>query len=280
MKWSIWIACALALSFVPGSRAELKKVTVESRITAVTLFRSQALTVRTVELPAEKGELGLVIEGLPASIQPNSLFATAEDAHIRSVQFLTEMVAAPLPEDKAAALEKQLQDIRAEQAALKLRQGLLAQKRAYVAQLQKTYLDRIGTQPASGKDEGAGNTAGFDFASIAEMTAFLYKQQEALTKAEIAHAAETRRLTEEQAEVQARLQVLRHRERKTAGNRRVKRKAVVYIARQDAAPSTLKLHYLVNGAGWSPAYNLNMAADHKTLGLEYLAHVRQTTGED
>jgi hypothetical protein len=66
-----------------------------------------------------------------------------------------------------------------------------------------------------------------------------------------------------------------------ARNRKILRKATVYVAKKTDKEARLKLHYLVNGAGWNPTYNMRIdEGSDGMLNIEYLAHVNQLTGED
>jgi len=47
-----------------------------------------------------------------------------------------------------------------------------------------------------------------------------------------------------------------------------------------SGPATLELEYLVQGAGWSPLYDLRAASDAHSVDLAYRAQVFQQTGED
>ena len=101
MKSNRWITLSLVLLVTSFAAADLTPVTAKSKLAHVTLYRSQALVVREVEVPATTGEMALVVEGLPAAIDPSSLFASSTDLKIRSVRYLTEYVTKKLPPTKS-----------------------------------------------------------------------------------------------------------------------------------------------------------------------------------
>ena len=72
--------------------AQVKKLHGKSRISHVILYRLQAMVSREIEVGKERGELAVLIDGLPLSIVPDSLFATSDDMDIRSVRYFTEYI--------------------------------------------------------------------------------------------------------------------------------------------------------------------------------------------
>ena len=52
------------------------------------------------------------------------------------------------------------------------------------------------------------------------------------------------------------------------------------MCRANNASNDVQLSYLVNGADWSPQYNLKADPDKKLVDVEYNAVVHQSSGED
>ena len=73
---------------------------------------------------------------------------------------------------------------------------------------------------------------------------------------------------------------LRQREELTGGARREIREAVLFVEKCDDAKHSLRIGYLVNNCGWSPAYTFRAAGDRKQVAVECNAIITQTTGED
>jgi uncharacterized protein (TIGR02231 family) len=66
----------------------------------------------------------------------------------------------------------------------------------------------------------------------------------------------------------------------TAGASKTEREAVLFLQKQAAGPAEVRLNYLVNSCGWSPAYTMRSGADRKQVRIEYNALIQQLTGED
>jgi len=75
------------------------------------------------------------------------------------------------------------------------------------------------------------------------------------------------------------IQLKRERAQLTASSSKTVREAVVFIESPGEA-SSFELRYLVNNASWSPSYNLRGPESRDAVQLEYLASIRQTSGED
>jgi hypothetical protein len=269
--------------------ADVNMVATKDRISRVTLYRDQALVVREVTVPDAEGELGLIVDNLPPAIDPHSLFASSSSLKIRSVRYLTELVPDKNLDDEIAAVEKKQREAAIVGEDLAQRRALLQAKQTYLAEVSKRYLAKLGPDMAAlGGDKVA--VSGFDFASIAQMTEFVFKQQEDLTGKFLALAAEERAVADTMTDLQEKLDALRHGDAvnqapaqqaaERAPERNIRRKAIVYVAREKGGEKTLALSYLVHQAGWSPAYNMRIVGEGQELNLEYLAHVRQLTHED
>jgi len=300
------LSATLILGILLPVMAQVEEVTGKSRITDVTLYRTQAMVSREIIIGPEKGELAVIVEDLPAAIQADSLFATADDVNIRSVRFFTEYVAEKEDDDReeVRALEKQFKDLQYSLDKLQPRRELLATKKKFIQQLEGRYLAELGTTPTA-LGEKAVVQSGFDFRTIEEMTEFVFAQQQVLTEAGLELAAEERELRQKVEEIQGKMRELGYMghtggqfanqtvqlaqtamnqsdsQSWQAENRQILRKATVYVAKKTDGEARLKLHYLVNGAGWNPTYNMRIdETSDGTLNIEYLAHVNQLTGED
>jgi len=66
----------------------------------------------------------------------------------------------------------------------------------------------------------------------------------------------------------------------TAGASRTEREAVLFLQKQAPGKADVRLNYLVNNCGWSPAYTMRSSDDHKKVRIEYNALIHQLSGED
>jgi hypothetical protein len=113
-----------------------------------------------------------------------------------------------------------------------------------------------------------------DAEELERMTTFAFAQHEKIAEEEVALARQAH-------EYQEQLQLLqRKRGEITAGASRTEREAVLFVQKQAAGPAEVRLNYLVNSCGWSPAYTMRSGGEHKQVRIEYNALIHQLTGED
>lgn len=286
----------LALS--GGLFAQVMEVPGKSDISAVTLYRAQAMVSRKVTVGDETGELAVLVEDLPATIQPDSLFATSDELSIRSVRFFTEYVTQEDDDkkDEASKTRKELKAIRIALEELQPARELLRTKARFIEQLETRYLAELGPS-ATALTKDTLTQTGFDFETIETMTAFIFAQQKEMAAASLELKRKERELNEQAGTLNEKLAKLGY-EGGFAANQtnnapvaqqaeqfrpsqKILRKAMVYVAKKQAGNGTLALHYLVSGSGWNPTYNMRIErAATENLEVELLAHVHQLTGED
>lgn len=287
----LFISSLLSLAFIISSDAqtELKKITASSRISDVILYRDQALTIRQVTAPETAGEFALVVENLPESVVPGSLFASSKDLKIRSVSYETEPLPENLPLDKIAQLEAKLKDLNVAKGIVASKQAVLRTRESYLDRIEKQYISKLGPMSIPINDKGMA-VSGFNFDSIAKMTEFAFQQRDAILKENLALEDEARKIDDSIRDTQSQLKLLGWRERPDRPQRqqamslpdpkKFLRKAVIYAAKSNPGKATASLSYLVSNAGWNPAYNMRSLSSGTKLNVEYLAHVRQNSGED
>lgn len=274
----------MLFTFVFSAKAEVKVIPTKSKVSHVTLYRSQALVTREISVPNDIGELALLIDDLPPSIVPGSLFASSKELKVRSVRYLTELIPRKLSTDKISQLERKIEDLNVEKETIAVKLKLLLTKKDYLANVEKKYIAKLGPERSAVSDKRV-EISGFDFASISKMTEFIFKQQETITDETLKLDDESRKIAASIKKIQQELAALRHDEttaqqQKAEIDKNIIHKAIVYVANLKPARSTLSLNYLVNNAGWNPAYNMRITEKGDSLNVEYLAHVRQLTGED
>jgi uncharacterized protein (TIGR02231 family) len=266
MVRSMWI-CALALvclAAVPLMAAEPPAA--KSVLDTVTVYRGQALVTRIVDLPAETGDLQVTVNDLPAAVVGSSLSAssTGGDVLVRSVRFRTQAVAADGSKevlDLDARIKGLKRDLAANDQGLRL------------IDAKATYLDRLEQFAASpAQSEAAKGTLSVEV--IAQLTKFSFDRQGELAKERIELLQKAEDLKESLALAE------RQRAELSKASERSVNEAVLFLAKSKAGPATVRLQYLVGSADWSPSYNVHLTDDGKTVRVEYLADIRQMSGED
>ena len=280
---SIVMGILLAANF---ATAQVKQLTGKSKISHVTLYRSQAMVSREVKVNNETGELAILIDNLPSSIDPGSLFATSDDMKIRSVRYLTEYITDKRQKGKISELEKKIEEIEVLKKKIQPERTLIASKKKFLEQLEAKYISQLGpsTTPLTDKEI---KVSGFDFKTIEQMTEFIFKRQQEITTKALVLDDKARKLDNDIRDVKEQLNALFHdspeainQNVQTDQQVKVLRKAMVYAAKKNAKHAKLTLNYLVNNAGWNPTYNMGISENTDSLRIEYLAHVKQLTGED
>lgn len=234
-------------------------------IDAVTVYRGQALVTRAVEVAGGTGLRELVVTGLPDAIVAGSLYAeSADGVEVRSVSFRVR----PVGEDSR-------QQVRDAQRAVQEAQDAFDAANAKLGflQWQRQYLEKLEAfvAPTAQAELKSGVLNAETLSKLTDMVTSQHRTQ----NDENQKLSVEMRLLREALELRKReLGVL------TASTSRTAREAVVFlnITRPGA---TLRLTYLVDGANWSPSYNLRAGAPGaKTAKLEYQASVQQMSGED
>jgi len=248
-----------------GSHGNLLIAQENGQIREVTLYRSQALVTRTLQVGGKAGVAEYVVTDLPETVVPDSLFAEGEPGlEVRAVQFRSRAVGAS-PREEVRDLEKQIQDV-ADQVALNAKNQQLCQQ-------QLSYLDKLEgfTAPTAVAELSQGV---LDAEALERLTLFSFEQREAALSRQVELARVARELEAEQKLLRRQLAEL------TADAAKTVREAVLYVASSDEQMRKVSLSYLVGQCGWSPTYTVRARADAPEVRLDYNGLIYQLTGED
>ena len=247
-------------------------------VSAVTVYRGQALITRTIEAPPfnEDGTAEIVVTDLPGNVVPGSLYAesSAAGVEVRSVRYRTRPVQEDVREE-VRTIDEKMQDLQREIQRTQRLQAVLQEKDKYLNNLETFSADTSERELKQGV---------LDAEQLMTLTNFLFEQEEAIALRGV-------ELQEQLAELQQQVQLLqRQRQTVSGGSSRTVREAVVFLGsgaemRDAVGGGAVSLRYLVNGASWSPSYNLRSpdaagAGEESLVTLEYYASVQQTSGED
>jgi len=254
---------AIVLGSLPLSGAP---VGAASAVRDVVVYRGQALVTRTVSVPAGEGDMELIVGDLPAQIVGSSASASADAAvgvTIRSVRFRARAVA-KAPKKEIADLDARIKALDRQVYANKQTEGLLEAKADYVTRLESFAAPTAQVEMAKGV---------LNPETLEKVSEMIFAMRTELT-------AEQIKLHNADEDLKEQLALLKRKRQEVAGGGKTVREAAIFVSKAGKAATTIQLSYLVNGANWSPAYNLRLATDGKTVRLEYLAQVQQTSGED
>jgi len=259
---------ALAAS-APQAIPETKELALDAPIAAVTVYRDRAMVTRSCALPAEQGAYEIRIEGLPKSIDGESLTARVDGAKLLDVRF--ERIVRAVDASTSPELRKAIADLDAAERAGEL----LALRTAKISD-QNALLNSIAAKTATESAKDFGSKA-LDPDALARQVEFLAQARDRLI-------AERTTLDAEVRANQAERKALSETVRSLGGKTLESRAAVVTVGKAQPGAATLSVMYLVGGAGWSPRYAIRAvdsgddAAD--SLTVEFNAEIAQATGED
>ena len=244
---------------------DAKELLMESKVTEVTLYRTQALVTRTIEIDGAPGAQEIVISDLPENIDPSSLFAEGgEGVEVRAVRYRARAVSES-PREDVRQLEEEINSINERVAIIKKQTALLAK--------QSKYLDKLEsfTPPTANFDLGRGV---LNAETIEQLTNFSFTQRKELLDSEVA-------FSKEQAELQKQLNLANRKIREiTNGSTNQERQAVLFTQKVAAGKQTIRVNYLTNSCGWSPTYTVRAETGADAVRLEYNGLIRQMSGED
>ncbi|MEX0655718.1 MAG: mucoidy inhibitor MuiA family protein [Phycisphaeraceae bacterium] len=256
---------ALAATSARAQEAGPAADALHGEIDAVTVYRGQALVTRLVNVPGDAGLRELVIGDLPEHVVPGSLYAeTDAGMEVRSVRFRSRAVREDVRE-AVRELDEQIQGVQRTLTRNQRFQSLLEQRRGYLDRLEQFTADTANRELTQGV---------LDAETLTTLSDYLLQQRTALAERALELEVEAERLNEQ-------LNLLRRQRSELAGgSSRTAREAVVFVNVEQ--PGELRLHYLVNHASWSPSYNVRAGGEDAAdeVQLEYLASVRQMSGED
>ena len=246
-------------------QAYAKPIEAAGKIEAVTVYRGQALITRAIAVDVPAGLTKVVVPGLPAEVIGSSLTASTEgDLQIQAVRYRVRAIM-DSPREDVAKLNAAIQDVNKLLRKNAAAAALVRQKEAYLVNLEKFSADKAKDDLNKGTLNGE---------SLEKLSDYIFKQRAELSTQAFDLAEEAQTQKEKLDLLQRQLAELVATGTKTA------REAVIFINRKDAGAAALKLNYLVQGANWTPSYNLRSEGPGKDVGLEYYALVQQASGED
>ena len=249
---------------------------IQAPISQVTVFSDRAQITRRGSVALGSGAQDLVIAGLPANLDENSLRASGSGTV--AVKILgVESKQRPLdktPHQTTRDLQEELQKTTDEGATLKKRDEVLEQREKTVRELADSAANRFAKALAEGKTS---------LENAAQMLDFVQSQQQNINEQRATLEKEKRANIENQSVLQERLRQLH-------GARRASEMCVtVSVESAGAGDFELQVIYTVYGAQWEPLYDARvqlLVPDSPDgllegkLQLSYLAKITQNTGED
>lgn len=236
---------------------------IETTTVAVTVYPNRARVTRRGVVMLKPGGHKLTVAELPLSLMTDSVRASGQGTarvQLKGVdvqrQHYTET-----PVERVRDLQSQIRSTEDQITRLNRRYDAL--------EVERTQLEHLGTQ---GETIARGlflrNVSAQQVGSVFD---FLRNRTQEISDAELAIEQERRTLKRDLD------YLIRQRDELTSAKPKERMQATVEVEALSEGEFTLELTYVVNGARWSPLYDLRLGADG--LMVEYLAEVTQNTGE-
>ncbi|HLL91023.1 MAG TPA: DUF4139 domain-containing protein [Tepidisphaeraceae bacterium] len=260
---------ALTLAAFTWSQSVLAQADnpITGTVDAVTVYRGQALVSRLVDVPAGGSDepREVVVTSLPERILPGSIYAEpVEGVEVRSVRYRVRPVSEDVREE-VRKLDAQVEAVSKAIAANARQAQVVAERKQYLDKLESFSAPTANVELTQGV---------LNADTLKALTMFVFEQRQAIATDEL-------KLTDERDALQRQLNLLqRQRNEMTGGSARTVREAVVFVNPTADRGGRIRVRYLVDGATWSPSYNVRAAADRKNVTVEYNAAVEQMSGED
>lgn len=232
---------------------------IDSKISGVTVFLNRAQVTRVVQARLESGKTNLVIHGLTAQLDPQSIqvagkgkFTILGITHQRN--FIHEFNIPP-------AL-KQLQDsVEYYSDRIKVEQNL---KEITIKEEQLL----MNNQKIGGADRNL---------TAAELKAMADFYRSRLAEIGQQRMNYEKRISGSQDQLNKLQKQLREQNDLIA---RGTSEVIVSVAASESGSAALELKYVVHNAGWTPVYDIRAGSNLEPVQLNYKARVHQRTGED
>ena len=238
----------------------------DGTITDVIVYRGRALVTRTIELDNAGGDMELLVENLPERILPESLYAQAADGiQVLSVRYRVKEIEKDTRAE-VKALDEQIEELQ--------NQLLRNERERQLCERQNQRFTKMWELGFNGANLSL-DRAAFSSESMKDYMSYLEERHNTWNEKAVELELEQKQLDKEMKQLQE--------ERAKLGrehNTRI-RQALVYLhVPNGPTPQNIQLSYLVDGADWSPQYNLKARLDANSINVEYNAVVHQASGED
>jgi hypothetical protein len=238
---------------------------VNSAISAVTVYTDRAVVTRTATVELAGGMAELVFANLPQALNERSLQVSGRG----TAQALILDVSAKqtyvdfTPNTRVKELEDQLKGLQ--------KQGRGLDDRSSVLQAQSTMLDRMEAALFAPPTKDVPRP---DLNQFTNSLTYLSEQKTKII-------AERATLDEQREDLQAKLTAVQNQlnELRGAGGRGYKT-VTVRVSAAQAGNLEVALSYTVPGASWSPSYDARVLSGERAVALGYFGIVHQNTGED
>ena len=244
-----------------------KESNVESKVTAVTIFKNRALVTRGTELNLTPGKHKLIFSNLPADLLNESVRVSVDGSgHTKILDVKAEEKFTPtVQQEDIKGLENQID-------SLNQLKGLVLDEIA-VNQSKKEFIESLKVQSVKFLNEkmllNVNSVKNWD-----DMLQYMSKNLDEIYTKIRGGNNKVNFYNNQIDAIQRQIDL-------TKGKKTKSYKVIVVIIETDTE-CTLKIHpsYIVQDASWYPVYDARVVSDSKKVELSYYGMVHQSTGED
>ena len=257
---------ALAVTAAPGL-LRASEFSPPSRVIEVVVYRQQALVTREARLTLPPGDHRVVLKEIPSVADPNSVRVTGAGTGgitLGGVEVRQEFRPPNLtPEYRD--LEKELQDLSRQLAALDDRQKSISALREFLASL------KASAGQESSKDL---MTKGFAVESWQKAFVFLSERLDGLS-------GDEREMNAKRKDLGEKIQVVRLKLSQIASQGGIQRSsAEILVSAPRGGEMALRATYLAGNSTWAPLYDARLDPAAGGVEIVWQTQVAQSTGED
>ncbi|MBI2805995.1 MAG: mucoidy inhibitor MuiA family protein [Planctomycetes bacterium] len=229
----------------------------KSRIDRVTVYPSNALVTREIEVPDGEGLVELVVTPMPDRIVASTMYSEGGDGlRVLTTRFTTRQVL----EDTSAERRKLEAEMEKFQVA-----GAKIDSEINGLKMNMDLLNKL--EAAADKSTRTGD----EVISIAK-----YVMDQRVEKAK-----EMVNLMEQKRQNGIQMSFLQRKMGELGrGSGRMERDAILVVDREKGKGGTVRLNYLVSSVSWHPEYKVRAGKVDQDVQVDYLANLMQHTGED
>lgn len=254
------IISSLPLILIAGFlHAQTEKIISQSEIKEVKVYLSGAFVERTARTTVEAGTSTLIFSGLSAGINAQSINVSGiGDLTILSVNHQLNYLNSEKKSTEIIQLEDSLEKLNGKRDNLLNFRSVLQEEQTMV----------LANKSVKGDNTGL-NTK--ELESLADF----YRRRLSDIKDKLTESAgREKKLNEQIAKIQQQLNTINTRRNQPTSN------IVVAVSAKQRTVANFEFSYLVNGAGWTPLYDIRAKDSNSPVQLGYKAMVFQSTGEE
>ncbi|MBS1491481.1 MAG: DUF4139 domain-containing protein [Bacteroidetes bacterium] len=230
-----------------------------SKITEVTVFLNRAQVLREVKTTLPAGKTNIVVNGLTARLDPNSIQVSGRGSFIilgtsHQQNYLSDV-----------ALPKELRQMKDSLEGL--------QKQVLVEQSQKEILNKEEQLLVSNQKIGGANQ-NLTVNELKTMADFYRVRLGDIASQRMKEDSKIKKLNEQITRLQS--QINSQNELYLRNTSEI----IISVSAETSTPAELQVSYVVGNAGWVPQYDIRAINTKNPIQLSYKANVFQSTGED